>query len=301
MNFRGIHRVGKIFRKQLSSLGFKTYWVNMPIALHRSGALIAEHKGTQGKRILLIGHLDTVYPKNSLFQRFERHGNIAKGPGIIDMKGGDVVILYALKALAAAHVLDKANIKVILVGDEEDSGKPISLSRKALFDVAKQTDVALDFENSFGLNTVTIARRGVVVWTLHAKGNQAHSSTIFQQAAGYGAIFELVRILNSMQQKLANEKYLSVNPGVILGGTQLDYDKTNSKGNAFGKGNVIAQIAMAEGDLRFLTMQQEKNAREKMLEIVNQHLPGTKAWLTFQEGIPAMPPRNQNIELLEKI
>ncbi len=300
MNFRGIHRVGKIFREQLSDLGFKTYWVNMPVALRRVGALIAEHKGAQGKRVLLIGHLDTVYPKDSLFQRFERQGNIAKGPGVIDMKGGDVVILYALKALAAAHVLEKANITVVLVGDEEDSGKPISFSRKALVDVAKQTDIALDFEHSLGLNTATIARRGIVLWTLQATGNQGHSSNIFQKKSGHGAIFELARILNSMQQKLSTEKYLSVNPGVILGGTQLDYDKANSKGNAFGKENIIAQTAMVEGDLRFLTSQQEKSARKKILAIVKQHLPGTNASLTFQDAIPAMPPRNKNKKLLER-
>lgn len=299
-NISGVHQVGEILRSQFEQLGFKTRWIEEPANMHRAATLIAEHKGTIGKKLLLIGHLDTVFPKGSLFQKFERHGNTATGPGVIDDKGGDVVILYALKALQAAHALDNATITVVLTGDEEDSGKPTSISRKPLFDAANNSDVALDFEWAITPDTATIARRGITNWMLEAQGNEAHSSEIFQKSSGYGAIFELTRILNTMLAQLSGEKYLSFSPGLIFGGTTINYDKSNSQGTAFGKGNVIAKAAMTKGDLRFLTAEQKFDAEKRILTIVKKHLPGTTASINFQDGIPAMPPSSSNLELLEK-
>src|SRR5688572_10045324 len=267
---------------------FKTYWVDSPKEMHRQGTLIAERKGHKGKRLLLIGHLDTVFPKESPFQTFKREGNIAKGPGVVDMKGGDIVILYALKALESVGALKDATITVALMGDEEDSGKPTSISRKALFAAAKNKDVALDFEGSFGLDTATIARRGISMWVIETEGNGTHSSSIFNKTAGDGAIFELVRILNTMRTSLSKEKGLTFNPGIILGGTSLTYDEKSAEGKAFGKHNVIAKKALTHGDLRFLSNPQKKRAENKMRSIVKHHLRGTKASIRFQDGIPAM-------------
>lgn len=160
-NIAGVRQIGEILKPLFEQLGFKTYWVEEPSDMNRAGTLVAEHLGTRGKRILIIGHLDTVFAKESLFQKFERHGDKATGPGVIDDKGGDVVILYALKSLQDANVLDGMNISVVLTGDEEDSGKPTHISRKPLFKAAQQSDVALGFEWATLPNTVTIARRGV--------------------------------------------------------------------------------------------------------------------------------------------
>ena len=299
-NISGIRQVGEILRLQFEQLGFKTRWVEEPANMHRAATLIVERKGTAGKKLLLIGHLDTVFPKDSLDQKFERHGNIATGPGVIDDKGGDVVILYALKALQAAHALDNTTITVVLTGDEEDSGKPTTISRKPLFDAAYDSDIALDFEWAITSNTATIARRGITNWILETQGNEAHSSEIFQKSAGYGAIFELTRILNAMLTQLSGEKYLSFSPGLIFGGTTINYDKNKSQGSVFGKGNVIARTAMTKGDLRFLTVHQKLDAEKRILAIVKNHLPGTSASINFQDGIPAMPPSSSNLDLLKK-
>jgi len=299
-NISGVRQVGEILQLQFEQLGFKTRWVEEPANMHRAATLIAERKGTTGKKILLIGHLDTVFPKDSLFQTFKRHGNIATGPGVIDDKGGDVVILYALKALQAAHVLDNTTITVLLTGDEEDSGKPTTISRKPLFDAAQESDVALDFEWAITSNTATIARRGITNWMLETQGNEAHSSEIFQKAAGYGAIFELARILNTMLTQRSGEKYLSFNPGLIFGGTTINYDKNKSQGSIFGKSNVIARTTMSKGDLRFLTVHQKLDAEKRILAIVKKHLPGTTASIKFQDEIPAMPPSSGNVELLKQ-
>lgn len=299
-NIAGIHQVGELLRPHFEELGFKVHWTQEPANMQRAGTLIAEHPGNKGKRLLLIGHLDTVFPLSSPFQHFKRNGNFAIGPGVIDDKGGDVVILYALKALQAANALTNTNITVVLTGDEEDSGKPTSISRKPLFDVAQKADIALDFEWAITLDTATIARRGIAHWIITTEGKEAHSSEIFQEKAGFGAIYELARILDTMRIQLAKEKYLSISPGVLLGGTTITYDKTTSQGTAFGKGNVIAKAAMVKGDLRFLSEKQKNNAEEKISAIVNSHLLTTKASITFQDGIPAMPPTSANLELLKK-
>jgi glutamate carboxypeptidase len=299
-NISGIRQVGAILRLQFDQLGFKTRWIEEPASMHKAATLIAEHKSKTGKRLLLIGHLDTVFPKDSVFQAFKRQGSIATGPGVIDDKGGLVVILYALKALQAAHALDNASITVVLTGDEEDAGKPTAISRKPLFDAAKANDIALDFEWAITPDTATIARRGIMNWVLKTEGKEAHSSEIFQTSGGYGAIFELTRILNAARAKLSSEKYLSFNPGLILGGTTIHYDKASSEGMASGKSNVIASHAMARGDLRFLTTHQKRDAEKRMAAILKQHLPGTTASMTFQDGIPAMPPSAGNLELLKK-
>lgn len=299
-NISGVYQVGEILRLQFEQLGFKTQWVSTPANMHRAPTLIATHVGGVGKKILLIGHLDTVFPKDSLFQRFKRDGNMASGPGVIDDKGGVVVILYALKALQAAGVLGDTSITVVLTGDEEDPAKPITISRKALFEAAKGSDIALDFEWASTSHTAAIARRGIATWMLQTQGSEAHSSEIFQASVGDGAIFELTRILNTMRIALSTEKYLSFSPGLILGGTTVDDDKNNSQGKAFGKNNVLAKVAIARGDLRFLTIQQKLNAENKIIAIAKEHLPGTTAVIYFQDGIPAMPPSSGNIALLEK-
>lgn len=298
-NIPGVQKVGDLLGREFKKLGFKVKWVAEPSYMQRAPSLIAIHTGTKGKRLLLIGHLDTVFPINSPFKKFIRHGNTATGPGVIDDKGGDVIILYALKALYKAHVLDDMNITVVLTGDEEDQGKPTSISRKSLFTAAKNSDVALDFEWATTPNTATIARRGVLHWALKTEGIEGHSAEVFQKAKGFGAIFELTRILNQVRVRFSKDMSLSFNPGMILGGTQVTSNENNS-GFTSGKGNVIAKMALAKGDMRFLTDKQLLRAKKQILIIVQQHLPKTNATITFKDGIPAMPPSLNNLKLLQK-
>lgn len=299
-NLEGVYAVGKILEAKFAELGFKTYWVSEPPEFHRAASLIAEHKGTSKNKIVLIGHLDTVFPKTTSFQHFERIGNTAKGPGVVDDKGGDVVLFFALKALYQAKVLDNANITVVLTGDEEDAGKPIDVSRKFLKELAKFNNIALDFESAVSLDTASIARRGVETWILKTNGKEAHSSQIFKTGFGYGAIFELARILNDLRTTFSQEKYLTLNPGVSLGGTTLSYDKDITEGEVHGRANIIAKQAIVRGDLRFLTPEQKLQTEKKMIEITHQNLSGTSAEVSFQNGIPSMPPTANNLKLLNK-
>ena len=298
-NFPGVRAVGALFRNEFDALGFKTTWVD-GAPFKRAGHLVAEHPG-KGKRMLLIGHLDTVFERDSPFQSFQRiDQKTAKGPGIIDMKGGDVIIIAALKALKAAGVLDGMNIVVVMTGDEEDSGEPQAVARAALVNAAQGAEYALGFEDGPADPKFAVtARRGTSSWKLAVTAKTGHSSQIFRSDVGYGANYELARILDGFRRRLAGQAHLTFNPSLVLGGTTLDADEVLSKGSASGKTNVIAERALALGDLRTLSKEQLQQARDAMKAVVaTTPLPQTKATLTFEDGYPSMPPTPGNARVL---
>lgn len=301
MNHEGVHRVAQAFEDELAGLGFATRWIPMD-EVNRAGHLFAEQQGNRGKKLLLIGHLDTVFERTSPFQRFQRQGTTAKGPGVEDMKGGNVVMLYALKALHSIGGLRDAGIIVALIGDEENTGDPISVSRRDLLEAAHRSDVALAFEGAVGgMGSATVARRGSSDWVLQVTSRPGHSSQIFAEDFGSGAINEAARILNSFYEKLREEKYLTFSPGLILGGTTIEHDQVHSRGTAFGKSNVIPATAVVSGDLRFISQEQRDQAKTKMREIVSQSLPQAGARITFHDSYPAMSPTPGNYLLLDQL
>ncbi|MAZ26629.1 MAG: peptidase M20 [Cytophagaceae bacterium] len=300
MNFDGVKRVGDAFAEAYQEIGFDTTWMDMSAA-GRSGHLFASIDGDKGKKILLIGHLDTVFEEDSPFQTFKVQDTIAYGPGTNDMKGGDVIMLYALKALQQAGALKDRQVIAAYTGDEESTGSPLMTTRQPLIDAAKKSDIALGFETATGFDYATVARRGSSGWTVEVTAKRAHSSGIFSDYVGAGAVFEMSRILNGFYEDVRGEEFLTFNPGVLLGGTQIDFDAEHSKGTAFGKSNVVAQTAVVKGGLRFITEEQKDSAREKMKAIVAQNLPKTSATITFTDSYPAMPPTAGNQALLEEL
>lgn len=296
MNHEGVRAVGAAFTPPFEEMGFKVDWIDQE-AVNRAGHFHAARKGKTGNRLLLIGHLDTVFAKDGDFLEWKREGDVATGPGVVDMKGGDVVLLFALEALDDLGLIDDAAITVLMTGDEEMSGKPIAVSRKDLIREAKRADVALNFEGG-GDGEVATSRRGASGWRLTASGVRAHSSGIFSDEIGAGAIFEMARILNEFYDALSHEEYLTFNPGAVVGGTDVHYDPDATRGAAFGKTNVVAQKAVVDGGLRFISEEQKTAAREKMREIVARHLPQTGAEITFEDSYPAMSPTEGNMALL---
>ncbi len=300
LNPKGVQEVGMVFKQAFEAIDFKASWIDMPKEMNRAGHLFAENSGKKGKKLLLIGHLDTVFEADSPFQEFKMiNDSVAHAPGGNDMKGGDVIILYALKALHENNLLGNAQIIVVYTGDEESTGKPLDISRKSLIDAAKRSDIALGFENSTGFNYATVARRGASGWKLEVTGKRAHSSGVFNKRVGAGAIFEMSRILNTFYNEVRGEEYLTFNPGVLLGGTFVYLDNMTSKGDAFGKTNVVPQTAVAVGGLRFISEEQKENARAKMRDIVSNNLPHTSAKITFTDSYPAMGPKEGNLNLLD--
>ena len=310
LNIEGVKKVGAIFAREFEKANFKTKWISLPDSLRRGGHLVASigfnkeaaKKTTKGKKLFLIGHLDTVFEPDMPANPYTiLNDSTATGQGVTDMKGGDVIMIIALQALQAEGLLKDANIIAYLTGDEEHAGTPIDISRGDFIESAKQTDIALGFEGANGLNSVATARRGASSWLLNVKAKTGHSSGVFTPSAGYGAIYEAARIVNEFREQLSTEKYLTFNPGVFIGGSETNYDASKAAGTAIGKTNIISPAVTVTGDLRFLTEQQKINARKKMQAIVDHSLPGTKASIEFEDGIPSMAPTEGNNKVLEVI
>ena len=290
----GVRNVGTILMKELASIGLTARWIDMPPEMKRAGHLVAETKGTKGKRILLLGHLDTVLRG----EKYRRDGNRVFGTGVGDMKGGNVIAVFALKALQAAGVLKDTRVIVMFTGDEENSGDPVEISRGDMIAAAKRSDLALSFEGTVR-NTATVGRRGSSSWVLEVEAKTGHSSQILKPSMGSGAIFEAARILNEFREKLGSEKYLTFNPSLFVGGTTVTTNGPD--GSASGKTNVVPAKVVVRGDLRFISEEQKESTRARMREIVAKSLPGSTAKITFEDGIPAMTPVEGNYVILKQL
>ena len=300
MNFEGVQEVGRLYQKELDALGFKTELTSGE-AYNRAGHLVAAIEGKKGPKIVMIGHLDTVFELDSPFQEFQmRNDSIVEGPGVADMKGGDVIIILAMKALKDAGLLKDMRIKIVMTGDEEKSGNPLALSKKDVIDAAQWADIALGFENGDNNpKTIVVARRGSLDWKLKVKGQPAHSSQVFSEKVGVGAIYETSRILNAFYEQLSEEKDLTFNPGFIVGGTEVSINTDQTGGNAFGKNNVVSQAVEVHGDIRAVSLEQLESAKKTMHAIVAENYPKTSAELIFDEGgYPPLDLTDGNTQLL---
>jgi glutamate carboxypeptidase len=303
MNHEGIRRLGGVMRRELDALGLATEWIEMPAEMQRAGHLFARKEG-EGRRFLLIGHLDTVFEADDEFQAFRREGDVAYGPGIDDMKSGNVVIVYAMKALAEIGALDDIGVVVAFTGDEENVGQPLSIARGDLVEAGKWADVALGFEGAVsrdGVDWATISRRSSSLWLLETTGVQAHSSGVFRDDVGAGAIYEAARILATFYAQLRGEDYLTFNAGNVQGGTAVTYDEESLRGTTFGKSNVVPQRAIVHGDLRTISQEQLESVRDRMRAIVAINLPQTEAEIRFRDKYPAMAPTEGNRRLAEQL
>jgi glutamate carboxypeptidase len=290
-NREGVKRVAQLYADELKPMGFETHWIDQS-QVGRAGHLVAEHRGTKGTRVLLIGHLDTVLQG----EPFRREGPVAYGSGASDMKSGNAIAIEALRALHVAGRLADRQVILVFTGDEEDTGKPYEVSRAALVDAAARSDVAFAFEG-YEPGTAAVGRRGFSSWRLEVTGSQGHSSGIFGDDRGAGAIFEASRILSTFYNEL-REPYLTFNPSVIVGGTDVKYDPATFSGTATGKTNVVPRVVTVEGDMRYLSREQLDRARERMRGIVAASLPKTSAAISFIDGMPSMAPTDGNRALL---
>jgi glutamate carboxypeptidase len=300
LNAEGVKRVADVMRSQLEPLGFEVRWVPMK-EVGRSGHLVAEHAGSgNGKRMLLIGHMDTVFEPSSPFQKFVRHGDTAEGPGVNDMKDGLVIMVSALRAMKTAGTLAPARIIIVLSGDEEWPGDPAEVSRRDMREAGARSDVALEFEGLAqvdGRDMGTIARRGFTSWRVVASARSGHSSGVFSESAGFGAGYELARILDEFRRE-AREPNATFSVGLITGGATAELAKGGDSASATGKANIIPATAIASGDLRTLSNEQTARVEQKMREIVSRHLPGTGAEISFESEYPAMAPTEGNRAVL---
>ena len=265
LNIQGVKNVGLILKKEFDNIGFTTEWISLPDSIKRAGHLVAHTKarpdavgrGTKGKKLFLIGHLDTVFEPDMEPNPYKKlNDSTATGQGVNDMKGGDMIILSALKVLYKLGLLKNTSVTAYFTGDEEKSGLPTSGSRGDFIERAKQSDIALGFEGAQGLNTVSTARRGSSGWQLTVTGKQGHSAGVF--TSGYGSIYEAARIINTFREELSKEKYLTFNPGIFIGGSDVMYDSGKMQATVSGKTNIISPLTYVQGDLRFFIRRTKK-------------------------------------------
>jgi glutamate carboxypeptidase len=303
MNRQGVAEVGRVMMAELAKLGFNVRWVPMD-SVGRAGHVVAVHAGSgRGRKMLLIGHLDTVFDFDSPFQRFERRGDIAEGPGVNDMKDGLAIMVAALRALHETGDLRSADVRIVLSGDEENAGAPTTVSRADMIEAARHSDVALEFEalaTQDGHDMGSISRRSSSSWSLRATSRSGHSSGIFSGGVGDGAVYELARILDAFRLGL-REPNATYNVGLVVAGAGAALNDAETTGNATGKTNVIPAVAIARGDLRTLSNEQTERLTAKMRTIVEGHLAGTQAEISFSESYPAMPPTAGNRRLLDDL
>ncbi len=297
-NLSGVKAVADVLEPEFRALGFSTRRIPMD-AVKRASHLVAERKGSGGKAILLIGHMDTVFEPSSPFQRFTRTATSATGPGINDMKGGIAVMLLALKGLHKAGLLEAVSITVFLTADEEAPGDPVSVTRGDLILAGKNAKAALCFEPGVrdgNKEFASTARRGFAGWEIRITGTPGHSGSVFSERLGHGAIFELSRILSQFHQQLP-EPDMTFNVGIVLGGADIRTGAAGS-GSVSGKPNIVPAEALARGEVRALSPDQLARIKDKMHGIVARGLPKTSASITFEEGYPPMAPTAGNRRLL---
>ena len=273
----GVDLVAKRVFKELEEAGASTRWDE------EGKALIAEIPGYSRAPVLLLGHMDTVFPVGEAARRpFTVEGSRVTGPGALDMKGGVAVMLSALKALHSAGFSGRP-LKVILVSDEEiahnGSKATVMLQREA-----RGCAACFNCETGYEDNSLVIGRKGGVVFKAAVHGIAAHAGNNPRQ--GRSAIWEMAKKIDDIQNMTDWDKGITFNVGTIKGGTVS---------------NAIPDYCEVEGDIRFQDPDISPLVKEELLKVLNHtYIEGTKTeLLLYHEGMLPMKMTEENRKLFE--
>jgi len=233
-NVEGGNAVGKMLEELFALEGLGMSRVKSASGKFADHLVVSSLWTNRGEApIALVGHLDTVFPPGT-FEGFKRDGDLARGPGVLDMKGGLVVVAWALKALAAAGVLTSLpGLRVVIVADEE-VGSP---EGQAIIREATQgARGALVFEAGRKGDLVITRRKGTGAMTIRAHGKAAHAGNAHKE--GVNALWALAKLVDRVQGLTDYARGVTVNVGKITGGTSK---------------NTVPDRAEALVDLRFET------------------------------------------------
>ncbi|WP_294966842.1 M20 family metallopeptidase [Sulfurimonas sp.] len=205
----GVDRVGKIFDKWLEELGFEVNIYDREIiGNHRH--YTSQHDKTS-KKLLLLGHIDTVFPPNK-FEEYSEDEKWVYGPGVCDMKGGNIVALQALRELKAQN-LEIKNIDILFVSDEETGSDN---SKHLTSKLASKYDYCFVYEAAGQNMEVVTARKGVGTFLIDIQGKAAHAGNNY--ILGHDANLEAAYKLEELVKLTDLEKGTTVNVGKINGG-----------------------------------------------------------------------------------
>ncbi len=248
----------------------------VPFADHGNMVLARTRAAATGRPgTVLLGHMDTVFPADTHFRNYREDNDRAYGPGVYDMKGGLVVAVYALKALAELGLLDDMPVTVLCNSDEE-IGSPAS--RALIEDTVRSARAALVFEGGGPQGDVVTGRKGRTGLKLTVRGRAGHAA---KGGAKASAIAELAAKIVAMEG--LNKDDVTVNVGLISGGIGP---------------NTVPDLATAEIDVRFLTPASQTMVEAELARIAGEcTVPGTRGELQAVSGRPPMPPTDGNRRL----
>lgn len=254
-NKSGVDRVGVIFDSWLEELGFSV--------MHYRRELVGEHRYYQsahkeGKKVLLLGHLDTVFPPDT-FDKYREDDTWVYGPGVCDMKGGNVVAVEALRNLQQEGITI-ANIDMLLVSDEETGSDD---SKFVTAELAEVYDYCLVFEAAGPNMEVVTARKGVGTFTIEIEGLAKHAGNHY--ADGVDANLEAAYKLQALVALTDLEKGTTVNVGKLEGGIGA---------------NTISPKAHLLFELRYKTSEERERVLKSIdLIVAKSYVEGTKSFL----------------------
>lgn len=251
-NSQGVAAVASVLEAQLHGIGLRVE----RIASERFGPHVAFRGPAPGPPVFLVGHMDTVFPPAS-FERWERSGDLARGPGVYDMKGGLVVLLFGLFAAKRAGLLDRVPVAGMLVSDEE-IGSPES--QPLLRARVQGAAAALCFESGREGDRIVTARKGVGSLHAEAHGVAAHAGN--EHERGRNAIWALARFVDAVQSLTDHARGTTVNVGVFRGGLSR---------------NTVPDAASCDVDLRFETADDGVRLAAKIRDAAfDAAIPGTR-------------------------
>ena len=276
----GVDKVGAILREKYEELGFI---VEVKENENYGNNLIIQHKNAVDPKIILVAHMDTVFPKGTVAKRpFYIKENRAYGPGVVDMKASQVELIYTIKALQSVGSKSIENIQIILNGDEE-IGSITSRPLIEKYSVGKE--YALIMEPARKDGSLVTARRGGGRYVIVVKGKAAHSG--IEPEKGISAIEELAYKIIELQKLNNPEKGITVNVGLIEGGSSV---------------NTISANAVAQVGIRISEIEQAAVLEEKIKEICSHTVvSGTEIHLEGAINRPPMEFNHKTEKLLDII
>ena len=290
-------------KAQLSDLGFKVQWIPMD-EVERAGALVAEHPCPN--RVNAASACCSSATWTPCLRRPVRSrptvckGNIGTGPGINDMKGGLVDMLFALKAMQAAGVLKQTEITIVLSGDEEAHGEPASISRRDMIAAAKHSDLALEFEGTPRVDGIfygSISRRSSITWQIRTTGETGHSSGIFSQRIGLWRHLRAHADTGCIPSAVAGSE-LTYNVGMVVGGSSIHVDEARQQRHNYRQGQRRRSYGLRQRRHPHDLQPTVRAGGEKDAGHCRPASSQDRATINFGEGYPAMAPTAQSRALL---